>query len=423
MSTHARGRPIDATGAAPVSPGARADPEKARPGPPKAPVLGWRSLWPAGSSGLPHVGHLPHRAYTTSGRAALLCALKQLALPAGSGVLVPTYHCPTMVAPVIQAGLTPMYFPIGPDGLPLLDGIPAATAGRARVMFVAHYFGLPKSLHGVRAWCDERGIALVEDCAHSYFGQAGDRPVGAWGDFAAASLSKFFPVDEGGLLASAHRPLQPLGLAPAGLRAQVKGGFSVLEFAYRHGRLPGPSQLLAPLIWLKNRGHVPHDPVGWQGPGGTAPDADAMMASCDMGRVAQSVTWVARNLHRALPQAGIVQRRRRHFQAYDEAFSQTWASAQGVRPLAAGLTDGTAPYVFPLWVDSVANADALYAQLRLARLPVFRWDRIWPGTPADGQDSGAAWSRQVLQLLCHQDLRGGHVDQVVDRIRLFLPST
>ena len=59
---------------------------------PKAPVLGWDSFWPVGHGALPHVGDLPYRAYTSSGRAALHAALLQMSLPAGAGVLVPTYH-------------------------------------------------------------------------------------------------------------------------------------------------------------------------------------------------------------------------------------------------------------------------------------------------------------------------------------------
>ena len=83
----------------------RAQPQPRSIALPKAPVLGWRSLWPHSATPLHNVSQLQYKAYTTSGRAALLAALRQLALPTGSGVLVPTYHCPTMVAPVLQAGL------------------------------------------------------------------------------------------------------------------------------------------------------------------------------------------------------------------------------------------------------------------------------------------------------------------------------
>ena len=39
------------------------------------------------------------------------------------------------------------------------------------------------------------------DDPHTLFGQAGERPVGAWGDCATASLTKFLPTSELGLLA------------------------------------------------------------------------------------------------------------------------------------------------------------------------------------------------------------------------------
>ena len=48
--------------------------------------------------------------------------------------------------------------------------------------------------------CDEKGLYLLEDCAHSYFGETGGRPVGAWEDFAIASPRKFFPISDGGFL-------------------------------------------------------------------------------------------------------------------------------------------------------------------------------------------------------------------------------
>ena len=376
---------------------------------PKAPVLSWQTFWPGGTCDLPSVGQLPHRAMTTSGRAALLAALEQMALPAGSGVLVPSYHCPTMVAPVLQAGLKPLYFPIGEDGLPVLDGIDAVAARQARAMFVAHYFGLPKSLVRVQQWCRERGIQLVEDCAHSYFGRAGELPVGQWGDYATASLSKFFPVAEAGLLASAQHALKPLGLQPAGLRAQMKGVVDVLEYAHCQRRLPGLRQLLSPVFWLKNGGQPSLEAIELAADLEQHIDPVLMMASCDMARARQAPALAARGLHRLLPQAGIVLRRRVNYMALADGLAQ----APGASPLAPTLPDGAAPYVCPLWVEGRARADAIYERMRLARLPVFRWDRLWPGTPADPQDAGTAWSSQMLQLLCHQDLRPDDIAHVL----------
>ena len=376
---------------------------------PKAPALGWDSFVPRAAPRLPSLADLPHVAHTTSGRAALLAALRQLHLPAGSGVLVPTYHCPTMVAPVLQAGLQPLFFAIGPDGLPLLDAIDAGatSAAPARAMFVAHYFGLPQSLAAVSDWCRARGIVLVEDCAHSYFGQAGERPVGHWGDYATASVSKFFPVAEGGLLASLQHPLAPLRLRPPGARAHVKGALDTIEYASLHGRLAGLRHAAAPLLWLKNRGRAAATGNGADEAQAPAAPAD-FMASCDMARAEDMPSLASRALHALLPVGGIVRQRRANFADYGRQL----AVAPGARPLAPVLPDATAPYVWPLWIDNAERADAIYARMRAARLPVFRWDRLWPGTPTVAHDAGARWSRQVLQMLCHQSLSADDIADV-----------
>ena len=85
---------------------------------PKRPVLDWADFAGARQASLPSIADLPHRQLTTSGRAAIYHALK-LANPApGSAVLVPTYHCPTMIAPVVLLGLEPIFYPIDARACP-----------------------------------------------------------------------------------------------------------------------------------------------------------------------------------------------------------------------------------------------------------------------------------------------------------------
>lgn len=373
---------------------------------PKAPVLGWHSFAPRLKCESPSVADLPHRLLLTSGRAALYAALKQTALPAGSKVLVPTYHCPTMVAPIVEAGFVPVFYPIGPDGLPDLERI-ASAPGEHGVMFVAHLFGLPQGLGTVAAWCQQHRIVLVEDCAHAYFGTAGDRPVGTWGDFATASLTKFFPVSEAGLLASATRTMATAELRHADLRAQLKSAWDVAHVSYDHGELAGIRQVVGAILRLG--GFAPRSagtsdftqPVG----------ADEIRAGCDMGRIQQAPCLPARWLHQVLPTADIVRSRRRTFGRLEQAFSH----AAGAQQLALPLPSDAAPYAFPLWIDGPTRADAVYARMRHEGLPVFRWDRRWPGTPEIAGDQGTRWARQVLQLLCHQSLRLDEVDYISSR--------
>lgn len=379
---------------------------------PKAPVLDGHALWTPRKAALPSIAALPHR-HTSSGRAALFAALQQMNLPRGSRVLVPTYHCPTMVAPVVEAGLEPQFYPLDAQGEPRLDAIDASPGERPRAMFVAHYFGLPRSLAKVHAWCRARDVVLVEDCAHSFFGMAGERPVGAWGDYAVASIAKFFPVPEGGLLATASRSWSPMLLQRCAWQDEVKAAWDVMHRAHQHGRfrkLAAVTSALVRLRGLLGRPSVePRSQVATQ----VASPGDDIIQGCDMGRIRQRATLVARWLYQRLDSATLVQRRQQNF----ARLARGLAGVSGVTvPSLAGL-DQRAPYVLPLDVHDPARADHLYTSLRLAGMPVYRWDRLWPGTPIDIGDTGIRWSRSMVQFLCHQSLDNADIDRVVAAAR------
>lgn len=377
---------------------------------PRGPVLDWSSLSGAHAPAVPAMDEARTQLLTTSGRAALSLALKALQLPSGSKVLVPTYHCPTMIAPVLHAGLKPAFYALGEDALPRLDALDPAHAD-ARAIIVAHLFGLPRSLARVRHWCDAHDVALIEDCAHSFFGLAGERPVGAWGDFATASLTKFFPVPEAGLLVSGTRRLPGNPLPGQGWKAQLKGVVDVLETATQSGRLQGLQPVLRGLLSLKNRRGP--KPSTAREPDTVSPSSAAdELQGCDMSRAGMAPVAVARWAYGRLPRARIAARRRANFQQLKLAL----AHAPGARVLFdASPTD--APYALPLWVD---DADRVYQGLRAAGMPVFRWDRVWAGTPTLAHDEGAWWRGHVLQVLCHQDLSDAETALVAATVRRLL---
>lgn len=377
---------------------------------PRRPLLDWSSFRGRHTRDTPSVGDLATVRTTTSGRAAIYHALRAAQLPPGSTVLLPTYHCPTMVAPAVILGFECAFYPLGADGLPDLARIPAATAGSTRVMLVAHLFGVARSLREVRAWCDRHDILLIEDCAHALYGQAGERPVGGWGDYATASLSKFLPVSEGGLLASATRDLPPPQLKAPGPGAQIKGVIDVLQMATEHGRMRGLGGAIQAMRSLRAR-HAEHTETSAdaRGTSTTGPSTVAeFILECDLDRVGQKALGLTHVLSR-LPQAPNIQRRRANYHRY----AQRVEALPHVRALIPALPVDSVPYVFPLWVD---DADRVYHALRKAGAPVFRWDRLWPGTPHLEGDAGLDWSDHVLQFLCHQSLEEAHIDWVCGQL-------
>lgn len=370
---------------------------------PRLPVLGWASFDGSRRAPLPGITDAGHVLYTTSGRAAIALSLRVLGFSAGQCVLVPTYHCPTMIAPVVRLGGEPVFFPVTASGAPDLARLADADLRNVRAMLVAHYFGLTQPMAAVRAFCDARGIALIEDCAHAFFGVSEGRPVGGWGDLAIASLTKFFPVSEGGCLVSRLHAVETLALAPRGAMAEIRSIADAAELGARYRRFPGLNTLLRGVFGAKEiaRGR-PWQPALQDEQEPTAgPAADDLSDALLESRPTRWARWISQAAHRDR----IVTLRQRNYRM----LARLLADLPGAAPYRPALSDDAAPYVFPLRVDHPADR---YRALRAAKVPLFRWDRIWPGTPQLEGDLGPVWSVEMFQLACHQDLTEDEVQDI-----------
>ncbi|MHB8494804.1 MAG: DegT/DnrJ/EryC1/StrS family aminotransferase [Casimicrobiaceae bacterium] len=367
---------------------------------PRLPVLGWSAFSGPSRSTIPSILDRDDICFTTSGRAAIALALRALRIGRGDRVLVPTYHCPTMVAPIVAVGAEPVFFPIDATGAPIVDGLGDDRMQGVRAMIAAHYFGLPQPMATIRRFCDEWGIALIEDCAHALFGQSDGRPVSRWGDFAIASLTKFLPVVDGGCLV----PFGGLADLPAlrrqSMPIQLKSLANAVELGARHRRLPGVQALLngAFSAAAAVRGRLEDSPLRPTAPAERA-IASKWLADFAPGsnfdcQASSWTRWIAQHAHRER----MVAARRRNY----ARLAQLVAHIPGTRALRPTLPENAAPYVFPLWVD---RPERVYQSVRAAGIPVFRWDELWPGVPQIPGDHGLEWATSVFQLGCHQDLQ------------------
>lgn len=370
---------------------------------PRLPVFGWHAWQGPRQASLPCMLDLPGTVLTTSGRASITLALEALGVRRGDAVLLPSYHCPTMVAPAAQLGAVPRFYAIDARGTPDLDALERQDLSGVKAMLAAHYFGLPQPMARIREWCERHRIALIEDCAHALFGVADGQPIGSWGDAAIGSLTKFLPVPTGGCLVL-RRPLQAPTMAGHGFKAQLKACLDIVEDGARHGRLGVLNPVVtAPLDLLRGRqgGDAAAEAQEAPDPGGdaAAPAISPIEAglAIDMPLAHQRPAWACRAVAARLPRHRVVETRRRHYTWLAQALS----GVPGLRPLLPDLPAGAAPYVMPLWVD---RPDPGYHALRAQRVPVFRWDWPWPDVPALPGDVGPTWSHHVIQLGCHQDL-------------------
>lgn len=375
---------------------------------PRLPVLGWDTFSGRRQASIPCILDAPKLAFTNSGRAAIYQALKTLSIGPGDSVLVPTYHCPTMIAPITTLRAEHVFYPIGSKGEANVGTLDKFRKPNTRAIITPHYFGLPQPMAQLRAWCDSSGVALIEDCAHAFFGKAGERNVGAWGDLAIASLTKFLPVPEGGCLICNRVQPGSIKLEPHSLPYQLKFAVDMIEEGARHATLPGLNTLLRLAFGLKQvlrpkqPRSEPLQPARAENESHSDFDFNRQLADTQLSTASE---WLAR--HATLDRV-VIQRRRNYSLLADALSGHT-----EFHPLLPGLPDDCAPYVFPLWV---ANPDPAYQELRARRIPVFRWDRLWPDTPIITGDCGIEWSHHIFQLACHQDLRAQEIDRIVANI-------
>ena len=145
----------------------------------------------------------PHAVAVSSGTAALHIMLS-VAGVRGRDVIVPANTFYATAAAVIQAGGRPVFADVDAATLALnRDTVAAAlTPGTAAVVHV-HIGGLiSPHIAQVRALCDERGAALIEDAAHAHGSTLDGRFAGSFGLAGAFSMypTKVVTSGEGGVV-------------------------------------------------------------------------------------------------------------------------------------------------------------------------------------------------------------------------------
>ncbi len=381
--------------------------------PPRLPVLGWRNLSLARRPP-PIVEVEDTRAvlYASSGRAAILLALEVLGVRAGDRVLVPTYHCPTMIAPVVRLGATPVFYPVDASAHPDLAWIRAADLAGVKAMIAVHFFGLPRALGPTRAFCDQRGIGFIEDCAHAFFGSSDATPVGGFGHLAITSAPKFFPVNEGGCLIGPRASLARIALQRPSIAGEARALADAFEVGARHGRWGIAGHFFNGLVSLKRALRQSEPATVAPAADGPADHPETWLDEKVLRReVAGATRWIVQHAD----QHQLIEQRRANFAAWNESM-QGLARA---RPLFPALPSGAVPYVFPL---HVADPERAYKAIRAEDVPIFRWDVSWSNIPRIDGDCGRPWLNDVFQLGCHQDLSVDDVRRLATIVRRILAA-
>ena len=154
-----------------------------------------------------HLG-VRHAIAVSSCTAALHLAYLAAGIGPGDEVIVPAITFVASAAGVRYCGGTPVLAEIkGRHDFGLdVEDVERRITERTKAVCTVHYGGYSASVEELKALCESRGLALVEDAAHSPSAHpiGSERKLGAWGQSGAFSFfsNKVLSCGEGGLLAT-----------------------------------------------------------------------------------------------------------------------------------------------------------------------------------------------------------------------------
>jgi dTDP-4-amino-4,6-dideoxygalactose transaminase len=348
-----------------------------------------------------------------SGRSAMGAALARLGVGAGARVLVPAYHCPSMITPLAWHGAVPVYYRLDDRFRPDLRHIEAELALGAQVVVAAHLFGRPLDLAPLRALCDRHGAALLEDCAHTLFYTADGPQPARLGDFAITSVRKFYPVRDGGQLLSARRAVAASDLRATRAREELKIAWNTLEDAVLHGEFPWLRPVVSGVERLRRDGVTRGNPApgapaaarDTSGTGAAGPGAEPTDARFDAASSARAMSRVSRWIVAGTAADSLVRQRRDNYRFLARALAGSDAG-HVVDPGAEGVA---VPYVLLFELTTPARYDELVRE----RFPVWRWDQLLVSGICPQSDR---WRHRLIQLPVHQGLSRPQLLRLAQRL-------
>ena len=195
--------------------------------------------------------------FTLYGRNALFLGLSSLSeITPKREILVPSYSCGDEVRTILNAGFTIKPYRVNVDlqndEIDIVNKIGENTVA----IFITHFLGFPQNgIQKIRQICDEKGIYLIEDCAHCCGGTFHGKVLGTLGDFSVFSLRKSLNILHGGALVLNNKNLKEPEMKVASSELVNMDLFTYL--GYRQGYIT-PGSSISHLLKETSESNDPH---------------------------------------------------------------------------------------------------------------------------------------------------------------------
>lgn len=318
---------------------------------------------------------------------------------AGQEILFPAFFHSVELDAILAAGVRPRFFPVR-DRLRVDPGDVAAQIGpTTAAVYLIHYGGFPGSVDAIHQLCRERGLLLIEDCAHALLSNRGEQPLGSFGDAAVFSFPKVVPVPNGGVV-------------------MIRGGWPD-----RYDRRKRPSRVAVGahtcsslLLNLQMRGitgsrRLRDAAIAFGRAAFRAAGADPMPTGTpifDPACVDLTMSAIAWRVLEHQDYTEVVRRRRRNYLQLLDRLGDL------VPPIFDGLPVGVSPLFYAFQVD---ERDAVLARLKARRVEIGEfWPEWHSAVPRQEFAQVERLRRTALWLPCHQDLTPLAVDRLADAV-------
>lgn len=379
---------------------------------PISPVISYSTFSGSSENSRLSIGSLKFKRFVTSGRVATALALINENIGIGDEVLIPAYHCESMVAPVRHTGAETVFYSIQPDTMIDMSSINRLLTAKTRAIIVTHFFGFTQDVLAIRKFCDEHRLIMIEDCAHSFFGSSGGKTIGYYADYAIASTMKFYPVFDGGILASNRHNLDNIYLKKASLHLEVKALLTIIERAISFNRLSYLGKAFGLVAKIKDHAWSTIKSIFFKHRKAYSigPSAAEGGFSFDPIWLTTEATRVSRYIINSTNDSEIIQKRRERYLRYSDALK----NIKGCRLIHKQLGDFTTPVVVPVHFD---NCSEIFKTLKLKGIPIWHFGEFLDPlvTPSTCQVS-YEYSHNVIQFPCHQELTDEEITWIIKEI-------
>jgi dTDP-4-amino-4,6-dideoxygalactose transaminase len=314
---------------------------------------------------------------------------------AGKEVLLPSYMEGIEAECFVSAGVNPKFYPVGLSLQVRAEDILAQVRPQTSAVYITHYFGFPmREVVQLSKALRDRGLFLIEDCAHALGSCLGEVPLGSFGDAAIFSFRKTIGIPNGGALVLARSSSFKVENETAPWASTVAYLLSSLK---QEMDIDGPrwaGQILGTAIRL---GSGLLRRTGTSRVSMESEVFDPKLANLGMSRLAKRI------LLSQEMKSLIATRRRNYLRLYEQL-------GELAPPITGALSEGICPLIYPVRVD---DKDDIMRSLRAHGIQAAdHWPkmqlRLDPGEFSQTREL----HRSIIGLPCHQNVTSQQIDRM-----------